>query len=125
MDTATTTLRVRDPAPPFALNSQKNELIALEDYAGKPLVLVFYASDEIVACADIACAFRDKAAEFTALGAKVLSISSDAPAARADFAARFHLPFNFSAILMQALAKNMELVIQMKLGMLSLYALPS
>ncbi len=93
MDTATTTLRVRDPAPPFALNSQKNELVALEDYAGKPLVLVFYASDEIVACADIACAFRDKAAEFTALGAKVLSISSDAPAARADFAARSHLPF--------------------------------
>jgi peroxiredoxin/predicted 2-oxoglutarate/Fe(II)-dependent dioxygenase YbiX len=93
VETVTTTLRVRDPSPPFDLNNQVNELVALEDYAGKPLVLVFYASDGIAACADIAWAFRDKAAEFSALGAKVVLISTDTPAARSDFAAKSHLPF--------------------------------
>ncbi len=93
METSTTTLRARDPAPSFALNNQSNELVDLEEYAGKPLILVFYASDEITACADIACAFRDKSAEFRAIGAKVVSISTNDPAARADFAAKSHLSF--------------------------------
>jgi peroxiredoxin/predicted 2-oxoglutarate/Fe(II)-dependent dioxygenase YbiX len=93
LEIATKTLRVRDPAPLFALKNQKNELVTLEDYAGRPIVLVFYATDEVPACIDIACAFRDRASEFKAIGAKIFAIGVDDPAARSQFATKYELPF--------------------------------
>jgi thioredoxin-dependent peroxiredoxin len=82
-----------DKAPAFSLLSDEAKKVKLNDFAGAPLMIFFYPADDTPACTKEACNFRDKAAEFAKLGAKVIGISPDSADSHAKFKKKFKLNF--------------------------------
>lgn len=80
-------------APAFTLPSDAGEKVKLADFAGAPLVIFFYPADDTPACTKEACSFRDRAAEFGKLGAKVVGISPDSIASHVRFKKKFKLNY--------------------------------
>ncbi len=64
-------------APDFTLPADDGTKIKLSTLRGGPVVLYFYPRDNTPGCTREACAFRDRKAQFTRLGAKVLGVSAD------------------------------------------------
>lgn len=86
-------IRTGEPAPPFALSDADGETVALEDLAGKHVVLYFYPKDDTPGCTKEACGFRDAWSDLQALGAVVLGVSPDSAASHSRFAEKYRLPF--------------------------------
>ncbi len=80
-------------APAFTLKSDDGTTVKLSALKGRPVALFFYPKDDTPGCTVEACGFRDRAADFAALGAVVLGISPDDAASHAAFRAKFHLNF--------------------------------
>ena len=76
------TLKVGQPAPDFEMPSTRNmetldEVIRLQDYRGKWLVLFFYPLDFTFVCPTEITAFSDQIDAFKKVGAEVLGVSTD------------------------------------------------
>jgi peroxiredoxin/predicted 2-oxoglutarate/Fe(II)-dependent dioxygenase YbiX len=82
----TKTLSDRDYAPLFNLPDHNDQRYLLHEQSGKVVVLFFYASDRLPACAQIALSFQSKIDRFKELGVEVVSIAADAVTDRAAFA---------------------------------------
>ena len=54
-----TTLKVGDKAPKFPAKDQDGNIISLEDYKGKKLVVFFYPKASTPGCTVEACNLRD------------------------------------------------------------------
>jgi thioredoxin-dependent peroxiredoxin len=85
--------RVGAKAPDFTLPSQSGELVSLNDFLGKPMVLFFYPKDNTLGCTKEVCAFRDDFEQFGKLDAEVIGISSDSVESHRAFAQKHGLPF--------------------------------
>lgn len=70
-------IEIGDKAPHFSLPNQSGELVSLDDYKGKWLVLYFYPKDDTPGCTKEACDFTDELAQFQNLDAVVLGVSQD------------------------------------------------
>jgi thioredoxin-dependent peroxiredoxin len=81
------------PAPDFTLPADDGQKVKLKDLRGSPVVLYFYPKDDTPGCTREACAFRDRRAELTKLGAKVLGVSPDDVASHEKFRDKFELNF--------------------------------
>src|SRR5437763_13360264 len=81
------------PAPDFELTSDSGERVSLAALRGKPVVLYFYPKDDTPGCTKEACEFRDAYEKFREAGAVVLGVSTQNNASHADFASKYHLPF--------------------------------
>ena len=73
---------VGQPAPDFDMASTKNieklnENVKLADYRGKWLVMVFYPLDFTFVCPTELTTFSDRYADFEAIGADIIGISTD------------------------------------------------
>ncbi len=79
-------------APDFKLQSTDGE-ISLSALRGQTVVLYFYPKADTPGCTAEACAFRDLKAEMAALGAVVIGVSKDKPAALDKFKAKYGLNF--------------------------------
>lgn len=86
-----------DKAPLFTLTDQDGNTVALEDFAGTPVVLYFYPKDDTPGCTAQACDIRDRWGEFEQAGAAVLGISPDPVASHAAFASKYDLPHTLLA----------------------------
>ncbi|WP_068059122.1 peroxiredoxin [Nocardia xishanensis] len=76
-------------APQFELPDQSGTRRSLDELlADGPLVLFFYPAANTPICTAEACHFRDLSAEFAALGASCVGISTDAVDTQAGFAAK-------------------------------------
>jgi peroxiredoxin len=64
-------------APLFTLQARPGESIALADFLGKPVVLVFYPADWSPVCGDQIAVYNEMAAEFEEYRAQLLGISVD------------------------------------------------
>ena len=64
-------------APVFALRCSQYRDARLEDYRGRPLVVVFYVADWHPVCSAQLARYSDLHPELTRLGADILAISSD------------------------------------------------
>ncbi|MDX1978229.1 MAG: redoxin domain-containing protein [Pseudanabaenaceae cyanobacterium bins.68] len=93
MEVITKTLAPRDPAPLFALPNYDGKNVILRDQAGKPVLLFFYAKNEIAACEQLLLELRDRLSEFTALNTLVLAISLDSPTEHQQFAQQHRITF--------------------------------
>lgn len=80
-------------APNFSLISSSDMRVELKDFAGSWLVLYFYPKDDTPGCTTQACSLRDARDDLTALGAKVVGISMDEPAAHETFKTKYDLNF--------------------------------
>lgn len=78
-------LNIGDKAPAFKLVNSDKEEVALEDYKGKNVVLLFFPLAFTSVCTTELCSIRDDIANYQNLDAEVLGISVDSPPVLAKF----------------------------------------
>ena len=80
-------------APDFALADKDGNIVKLEDFAGKKLVLYFYPKDNTPSCTRQACAFASLYDGFKDKDVAVVGVSKDSTASHQKFAEKYDLPF--------------------------------
>ncbi len=90
-------LKEGDKAPDIRLQTDAGEPFKLSNLKGKRVVLYFYPKADTPGCTTEACEFRDDIAKFRKLGATVVGVSPDKPAAQAKFKTKYELPFTLLA----------------------------
>ena len=88
-----TTLKIGDKAPNFEAKDNKGNLIKLEDFKGKKLVLFFYPKASTPGCTVEACDLRDNYKRFQSLGYDILGVSADTAKRQQNFIDKYNLPF--------------------------------
>ncbi len=82
------------PAPDFTLPNQDGAPVSLASLTARGnLVLYFYPKDMTPGCTVEACGFRDAVDEIHALGAEIVGVSADPPAAHRKFIEKHGLNF--------------------------------
>ena len=79
--------------PDLTLPADDGSTVRFKDLRGQPVVVYFYPRDDTPGCTREACAFRDRKAELTKLGAKVFGISTDDVKSHVKFRDKFQLNF--------------------------------
>jgi len=88
-----TELRPDDAAPAFALLDQHGEIVSLDQYRGKQLLVYFYPEADTPGCTRQSCDLRDHRQDLAGLGLDVVGISPDAPPKQLAFDEKYHLGF--------------------------------
>ena len=86
-------ISVGDRAPAFTLPSTGGTPVSLSDYAGRPVVLVFYPGDDTPVCTKQLNSYNDDLAQFEALDAQVLGISAQSVDSHEKFAGKHGFKF--------------------------------
>jgi peroxiredoxin Q/BCP len=86
-------IAVGDRAPDFTLPGTGQREYSLSDYAGSPVVLVFYPGDDTPVCTRQLNTYNDDLAQFEQVGAQVLAISPQDLASHERFAAKHGFGF--------------------------------
>mgnify|MGYP003418391717 FL=1 len=81
-------------APGFSLMNEQGNLVTLEHYKGKYVVLYFYPKDMTPGCTTEACDFRDAYTEFSDLNVVILGVSADDANKHTKFIEKYGLPFS-------------------------------
>jgi peroxiredoxin Q/BCP len=84
-------LQPGDKPADFTLPDQDGTPVQWSALRGRPVVVFFYPKADTPGCTKEACAFRDLAAEFEALGVTVLGASADKPAKQGRFKEKYDL----------------------------------
>ena len=92
-----TTLTVGDKAPGFAALNQKGEMVNLNDFIGKKVVLFFYPKASTPGCTAEACNLRDNYEAFVTKGYEVIGVSADSEKRQLNFSEKNQLPYNLLA----------------------------
>jgi thioredoxin-dependent peroxiredoxin len=82
-----------EPAPPFSLTDAAGKRVALEDLAGRDVVLYFYPKDDTPGCTKEACAFRDRMEDYAKADIQVYGVSLDSPESHREFREKYGLNF--------------------------------
>lgn len=90
-------LKEGQKAPAIAAKDQNGNLVTLEQFKGKTVVLYFYPKDNTPGCTAEACDFRDNYAGLTSKGIIVLGVSVDDETSHQKFISKFDLPFTLLA----------------------------
>lgn len=80
-------------APLFSGKDQDGNVIRLEDFVGKKVILYFYPKDDTPGCAAEACNLRDNYQVLTSKGYVVIGISADTEKSHRNFITKYELPF--------------------------------
>jgi peroxiredoxin Q/BCP len=86
-------LKIGDPAPKFAAPDQDGNMVTLDHFKGKKLVLYFYPKDNTPGCTAEACDLRDNYEKFLSLGYEILGVSADSQKSHQNFISKYDLPF--------------------------------
>lgn len=81
-------------APAFTLFNTEKKEVALAEFHGKNVVLLFFPMAFTSVCTTELCEMRDNIATYAALNAEIIGISVDSPFTLAKFKAEQALPFN-------------------------------
>jgi peroxiredoxin Q/BCP len=84
---------IGDRAPSFSLPAAGGSTISLEQYAGRPVVLVFYPGDDTPVCTKQLNSYNDELAQFEALDAQVLGISAQGVESHEKFTGKHGFKF--------------------------------
>jgi peroxiredoxin Q/BCP len=79
------TLKVGDKAPNFKAKDQDGNVISLNNYKGKKLVLFFYPKASTPGCTAEACDLNDNYERFKAEGYEILGVSADSAKRQSNF----------------------------------------
>lgn len=82
-----------DPAPSFALPDQRGDIVRLESFAGRKVLVYFYPAADTPGCTVQSCDLRDHRQDLTGIGVEVVGISPDAPDANLSFDQKYGLGF--------------------------------
>lgn len=72
-------LQPGDPAPNVSLVSHENRQISLADFAGQPLLVLFFPLAFTSTCTEELCTVGNDLAAYQALDARVVAVSVDSP----------------------------------------------
>ena len=86
-------ISVGDHAPPFTLSASGARTVSLSDFAGSPVVLVFYPGDDTPVCTKQLNSYNDELAQFEAVDATVLGISAQSVDSHDKFAGKHGFKF--------------------------------
>lgn len=84
---------IGDTAPQFTLPGTGGRSYSLSDYAGRPVVLVFYPGDDTAVCTKQLNSYNNELNAFNDVGAQVLAISAQDVASHEAFAAKHNFAF--------------------------------
>jgi peroxiredoxin Q/BCP len=84
---------VGDRAPEFTLPGTGDRDYSLADFAGRPLVLVFYPGDDTPVCTKQLNAYNDGLDQFSQLDAQVVGISAQDVASHEKFSGKHGFEF--------------------------------
>ena len=84
---------VGDRAPDFTLPGASGSTVSLSDYAGRPVVLVFYPGDDSPVCTKQLNAYNEGLDQFRALDAQIIGISAQDVASKESFVAEHGFDF--------------------------------
>lgn len=87
-------LKEGDKAPVFEARDQNGEMISLDDFLGKKVVLYFYPKDDTPGCTAQACSLRDSYAALKNAGYEVIGVSPDNEVSHRKFKKKYELPFH-------------------------------
>ncbi|MFM9225776.1 MAG: peroxiredoxin [Actinomycetota bacterium] len=77
-----------DQAPDFTLPGTGGRSYSLSEFAGRPVVLVFYPGDDTAVCTKQLNTYNNELAAFEGVGAQVLAISAQDMTSHEDFSRR-------------------------------------
>ena len=80
-------------APEIDATAHDGSHLTLASLKGKPVVLYFYPKDDTPGCTIEAQAFRDSIADFKAVGATIIGVSTQDNTSHQAFAEKHDLPF--------------------------------
>jgi thioredoxin-dependent peroxiredoxin len=86
-------LKAGDKAPDFSGKDQDGNLVSLQQYKGKKVILYFYPKDNTPGCTAQACNLRDNKELLDKEGYEVLGVSTDDETSHKDFRTKYSLPF--------------------------------
>jgi peroxiredoxin Q/BCP len=86
-------LQAGDTAPAFSLPDADGNVVSLNDYRGRKVIVYFYPAASTPGCTKQACDFRDNLAELNDAGLDVIGISPDKPEKLAKFRDKEGLTF--------------------------------
>lgn len=86
-----------DYAPKFTAKDQNGNIVTLEDYLGKKLVLYFYPKDNTPGCTAEACNLRDNHNDLQNTGYEIVGVSPDSEESHKNFISKQDLPFTLLA----------------------------
>jgi len=86
-------LKEGDLAPAINATDENGELITLEEYRGKKVVLYFYPRDNTPGCTAEACDLRDNYSQFIEQGFEIIGVSADSEKSHIKFKSKYGLPF--------------------------------
>src|SRR3989442_4384279 len=89
---ATTSIQAGTRAPEFTSLLTTGDVVKLNDYKGKKVVLYFYPKDDTPGCTIEACGLRDQHAKIRELGGEGLCVSVDNVVSHQHFTQKFNLP---------------------------------
>ncbi len=87
-------LKVGTKAPYFEGYDQNENLINLNQFKGKKLVLYFYPKDNTPGCTAEACNLKDHYSYFLKHNYSIVGVSADSIASHKKFAEKYELPFS-------------------------------
>ncbi|MFA5417800.1 MAG: thioredoxin-dependent thiol peroxidase [Bacteroidales bacterium] len=86
-------LNIGDKAPDFKGFDQNGNLLTLDSFKGKSLILYFYPKDNTPGCTAEACDLRDNYNMWLEKGYAVVGISPDSQQSHLKFISKYELPF--------------------------------
>jgi peroxiredoxin len=90
---STTTIQIGQQAPDFTLFDSDKQKVALSDYKGKNVLLLFFPQAFTGTCTKELCSTRDNIALYNSANAQVFGISVDSVFTLAKFKEEQHLNF--------------------------------
>jgi peroxiredoxin Q/BCP len=90
-------LNIGQEVPQFSLKNQDSELVTLEDFQGKKVLIYFYPRASTPGCTVQACHLRDEFKAFKGLNVVILGISPDSPKKLQNFVKKQDLNFTLLA----------------------------
>jgi len=86
-------LKTGEKAPFFEGKDHTGNVLKLDDFSGKKLVLFFYPKDMTPGCTEEVCNLRDHFKELQAKGYALAGVSPDSEKSHQKFIDKFELPF--------------------------------
>ena len=89
----TNEVKIGSDAPNFNLYNQNSEIVSLNDYNGKNLVIYFFPKAFTPGWVKQACGFRDEYEDFNKYNIEIVGISYDTKEKQKEFSTRYNLTF--------------------------------
>jgi len=89
-----TKLNIDDMAPQLGIQNQDGDVVKVEDFVGKWLVIYFYPRDNTPGCSIEAMDFTKAKSDFAKLNCEILGISTDSVKSHCKFISKKDLTIN-------------------------------